>query len=60
MCERALEAVQKINQINAITVITADDALEAARASTERYANGAPLSPLDGVPVVIKNEMGMI
>lgn len=30
---------------------------EAARASTERYVNGKPLGPLDGVPVAVKDEV---
>jgi aspartyl-tRNA(Asn)/glutamyl-tRNA(Gln) amidotransferase subunit A len=30
-----------------------------AEASTERWAHGAPLGPLDGVPVVIKEEMAI-
>lgn len=31
----------------------------AARASTERYARGQPLGPLDGVPVVIKEQLAV-
>lgn len=34
-------------------------ALEAARASTERYARGAPLGPLDGIPVGVKEEIDL-
>lgn len=30
---------------------------EAARASTERYANGKSLGPLDGIPVAVKDEV---
>jgi Asp-tRNA(Asn)/Glu-tRNA(Gln) amidotransferase A subunit family amidase len=33
-----------------------DEVLEAARASTERYKRGAPLSIFDGVPTAIKDE----
>ncbi|TYZ57072.1 hypothetical protein PybrP1_003554 [[Pythium] brassicae (nom. inval.)] len=33
--------------------------LEQARASTERYASGAPLGVLDGVPVGIKDEVAV-
>lgn len=33
-----------------------DLALQAAEASTARYASGKPLSPLDGVPVAVKDE----
>jgi Asp-tRNA(Asn)/Glu-tRNA(Gln) amidotransferase A subunit family amidase len=35
----------------------AEDLRAQARASTERWAAGAPLSPLDGVPVAVKDEM---
>lgn len=31
-------------------------ALEAAKASTERYAQGKPLSVLDGVPIGVKDD----
>ena len=33
------------------------DLLRQARASAERHAKGAPLGPLDGVPVAIKDEL---
>lgn len=32
-------------------------ALEAAKASTERYASGKPLSVLDGVPIGVKDDV---
>jgi aspartyl-tRNA(Asn)/glutamyl-tRNA(Gln) amidotransferase subunit A len=41
-------------QINALTRVDAERALEAARASEARWRTGAALSPLDGVPVSIK------
>ena len=41
-------------RINALTLIDAEPALAAARASEARWRRGAPLSPLDGVPVSIK------
>ena len=41
-------------RINALTLIDADAALAAARASEARWRRGEPLSPLDGVPVSIK------
>lgn len=34
-----------------------DLTLEAARKSTERYQNGTPLGPLDGVPIAVKDEV---
>ena len=41
-------------QINAFRHVDEDGALKAARASERRWKKGAPLSPLDGVPVSIK------
>ncbi|HEY5007541.1 MAG TPA: amidase family protein, partial [Caulobacteraceae bacterium] len=41
-------------RINALTLIDAEPALAAARASEARWALAKPLSPLDGVPVSIK------
>jgi len=34
-----------------------DDVLEQARASADRWTRGAPLGPLDGVPVAVKDEL---
>jgi Asp-tRNA(Asn)/Glu-tRNA(Gln) amidotransferase A subunit family amidase len=34
-----------------------DAVLAAAQASTERYKNGKPLGPLDGVPIAVKDEV---
>jgi len=42
--------------INAFTYTHFDEALEAARASEARWAKGAPLGCLDGLPVAIKDE----
>ncbi|HEY3797331.1 MAG TPA: amidase [Caulobacteraceae bacterium] len=41
-------------RINALTLVDAEPALAAARASEARWKAGAPLSPIDGVPVSIK------
>ena len=40
--------------INALCHVDAEAALKAARASEKRWKKGEPLSPLDGVPVSIK------
>src|SRR5690348_17863211 len=40
--------------INALCVIDAEPILAAARASERRWKKGKPLSPIDGVPVSIK------
>ena len=50
-----LERAEAVNpRINALTLVDADAALSAARESEARWASGAPRSPLDGVPVSIK------
>jgi Asp-tRNA(Asn)/Glu-tRNA(Gln) amidotransferase A subunit family amidase len=38
----------------------AEDLRSQARESTERYRKGAPLGPLDGVPVAIKDEVDQV
>jgi aspartyl-tRNA(Asn)/glutamyl-tRNA(Gln) amidotransferase subunit A len=43
--------------LNAIVALDADGARETARASTERWRKGAPLSPLDGVPITVKDNL---
>lgn len=52
---QALAAVQAAEPFNAIASTDASGALEAARASTARWAAGAPLGPLDGVPFTVKD-----
>ena len=42
-------------KVGAYLTVTRDEALAAARASEARYRAGAPLSPLDGVPLAIKD-----
>ena len=42
--------------INAFTFTHFDEAREAARAAEARYGAGAPMGPLDGLPVGIKDE----
>src|ERR1700730_12980563 len=42
-------------QLNAFCIVDRDGALTAARASEQRWRQGSPLSPLDGVPVTIKD-----
>jgi len=50
-----LARAERVNpRLNALTRVDADEALQAARASEARWRSGAPLSPLDGVPVSIK------
>lgn len=41
--------------LNAFSLIDHDGALQAARLSEERWRNGTPCGPLDGIPVTIKD-----
>ncbi|EQC34595.1 hypothetical protein SDRG_07919 [Saprolegnia diclina VS20] len=43
--------------LRAFIQVHTDAALEDARASTARYRAGAPLGPLDGVPIAVKDEI---
>ena len=50
-----LARVDKVNPtVNALCLVDGNAALKAARASERRWKKGKPLSPLDGVPVSIK------
>src|SRR3954470_25071791 len=51
------EALQP--KLNAFCVIDRDGAIAAARAAERRWRDGAPLGPLDGVPVTIKDLVPM-
>jgi aspartyl-tRNA(Asn)/glutamyl-tRNA(Gln) amidotransferase subunit A len=46
-------------RLNPFRLIDAEPAGEAARASERRWARGEPLSPLDGVPVAIKDNQAV-
>ena len=43
--------------INAMYLVHADRAIDAAHGSETRWRSGAPLSPLDGVPITIKENI---
>jgi amidase/aspartyl-tRNA(Asn)/glutamyl-tRNA(Gln) amidotransferase subunit A len=52
----ALDRADTINpKFHAFTFIDHDGALTAARAAETRWRNSAPLSPIDGIPVTIKD-----
>ncbi|PAY22217.1 amidase [Dietzia natronolimnaea] len=52
----ALEAIERVDgEINAFCHVDRAETLAAARRSEDRYRQGAPLSPLDGVPTSIKD-----
>ena len=48
-----IEALQP--KLNACCIVDRDGALRMARASEQRWVDGKPLSPIDGVPVTIKD-----
>jgi Asp-tRNA(Asn)/Glu-tRNA(Gln) amidotransferase A subunit family amidase len=47
------------SRLNPFRVINAEQARKTARASERRWAEGNPLSPLDGVPVAIKDNQAI-
>src|SRR5215216_5572338 len=56
--DAALARIGRLNPVlNAIVTLDPEGARAAARASTERWAKRTPLSPLDGVPVTIKDNL---
>lgn len=51
-----LERAERIQpEVNAFVRILGEEALAQARASQERWRRGAPVGPLDGVPVTVKD-----
>lgn len=52
---RRIESID--GQINSYTSVTASLAMEAAQRSEQRWRKGAPLGPLDGVPVSVKDTL---
>jgi aspartyl-tRNA(Asn)/glutamyl-tRNA(Gln) amidotransferase subunit A len=56
VAQAALDRIAEIQPtLNAFCVIDAEAAMSDARASEERYANGSPLGPVDGVPTTLKD-----
>jgi Asp-tRNA(Asn)/Glu-tRNA(Gln) amidotransferase A subunit family amidase len=55
--ERALAHAAGFGARSPLCAQNVERALREARASTERFRRGAPLGPLDGVPVVVKEEL---
>ena len=47
--------VQAEDDVRAFVTLTLDDARAAADASTQRYRDGAPASPIDGLPLGLKD-----
>ena len=53
-----LERAEAVNPaLNAVVTFDRDGAHEAARRSEARWRSGAPLGPLDGVPVTVKDNI---
>jgi aspartyl-tRNA(Asn)/glutamyl-tRNA(Gln) amidotransferase subunit A len=56
--ESTLARIAKFNSgLNAIVTIDDQGARRAAEASTRRWAEGRPLSPLDGAPITVKDNI---
>jgi len=56
--ERCLTRIDECNgRLNAFVEIDRPRAMQAARASAQRWAEGAPLGPVDGVPFTVKNNL---
>src|ERR1051325_2507174 len=41
--------------LNAMYIISAETALDSAASSERRWRDGTPLSPIDGVPITVKD-----
>lgn len=58
LVEKSLEGIESQNAtLNAFITVTAEEALRQADKSDERRKNGAPLSPFDGVPFAVKDNI---
>jgi amidase len=58
--EAHLARIDKVNpHLNAITRVLADDALAAAKAADAAVSAGAPLGPLHGVPLTVKQNIDL-
>lgn len=55
MANASLNRARDTKQYNAFITVTEEEALRQAEESTRRYAEGKPLSELDGIPVAIKD-----
>ena len=54
--EAALTRIDRTDRVlNAFCLVLAEEARAAARESAERWERGEPLSPIDGVPVAVKD-----
>lgn len=54
-----LEQAQRYQELNLFITMMAEQAMEQARAAENRYLKGEPKSPLDGIPLAIKDMIGV-
>ncbi|MFZ5878975.1 MAG: amidase [Chloroflexota bacterium] len=63
VAKKVLEAIADSNAANpplrALIAVDRDEVLRMARESTQRFQEGHPLGPFDGVPVAVKDELDM-
>ncbi len=57
LTQALLSRIERLNPVLHAVIATAPDALEAARASDRRRSGGSSLGPLDGIPVLIKDNI---
>ncbi|KAJ54705.1 glutamyl-tRNA amidotransferase [Actibacterium mucosum KCTC 23349] len=55
LAERALARVQSHAELNAFVAIDEEIVMTQAKAAQLRWQNGAPLSPIDGIPIAVKD-----
>jgi Asp-tRNA(Asn)/Glu-tRNA(Gln) amidotransferase A subunit family amidase len=64
VAEKVLAAIKESEKgdrpIRAFIAVNDKDVLRQAKAATERFKSGQPLSMLDGVPVAVKDELDMV
>ncbi len=59
LCEQILERVETYNPTLNSYVFLNSNIRELARLSTERWKEGRPLSPLDGIPIAVKDNLNV-
>ena len=64
VARRVIKAAEELDRMKppmrTFIFFNPDDVLEQARESAARYHEGRPLSPFDGVPVAVKDELDML
>ena len=59
LLERYISVIQaRDNEVRAFVDLNLDGARSSADASSKRYAEGKPISPIDGLPIGIKDIIG--